>query len=310
MYSRKYQHTAIIIFLLLTPLAWASADSRGRAVECSPRSGLGNVFEKLNAGEHVKIAYLGGSITSQPGWRVKSRQWFQQQYPRAKVDEINAAIGGTGSDLGVFRLKHDVLDHGPDLLFVEFAVNDGGAPPERIHRSMEGIVRQTWKADPKIDICFVYTLAINMLGDLQAGRFPRAAAAMEKLADHYGIPSIHMGLEVARLEEQGKVVFKAPKPKTEEQKEALAGKTIFSPDGVHPYTDTGHELYLQAIIRSMQKIKNVGRPGPHRLGEPFVAAILQVLAGAYGVMIGLKAAVLTLLGIWIFSNREIAKTVV
>jgi len=110
-----------------------------------------------------------------------------------------------------------------------------------------------------------------MLGDLQAGRFPRAAAAMETLADHYGIPSIHMGLEVARLEQQGKVIFKAQKPKTEEQKQALAGKTIFSPDGVHPYTDTGHELYLQAIIRSMQKIKNVGRPGPHRLGAPFVA---------------------------------------
>ena len=31
--------------------------------------------------------------------------WFARQYPHAKVEEINAAIDGTGSDLGVFRIK-------------------------------------------------------------------------------------------------------------------------------------------------------------------------------------------------------------
>ena len=78
-------------------------------VECTPRAGLPNFFAKLERGGEVQIGYLGGSITAQPGWRVKSLNYFQQQYPQAKLVEIHAAIGGTGSDLGVLRIDHDVL---------------------------------------------------------------------------------------------------------------------------------------------------------------------------------------------------------
>ena len=87
------------------------------AAECHARGGLPNFFAKLRAGGEVRIAYLGGSITAQEGWRPKTLNWFQEQFPLAKVSQINAAIGGTGSDLGVFRLKQDVLDQRPDLLF-------------------------------------------------------------------------------------------------------------------------------------------------------------------------------------------------
>ncbi|HWH67829.1 MAG TPA: SGNH/GDSL hydrolase family protein, partial [Candidatus Sulfotelmatobacter sp.] len=197
---------ALALSLVAARLPAAEPEALAPAVECRERDGLPNVFAKLGAGTSVRIAYLGGSITAQAGWRPKTLAWFREQFPKAQVSEINAAIGGTGSDLGVFRLKHDVLEHKPDLLFVEFAVNDAGASPEQIHRCMEGIVRQTWKDNPKTDICFVYTLAGNMLESLQQGRFPRSATAMEKVADHYGIPSIHMGLEVARLAKTGKLV--------------------------------------------------------------------------------------------------------
>lgn len=241
------------------------------AVECRERGGLPNLFPKLKAGQEVKFAYLGGSITAQEGWRVQTLKWFREQFPEAKVQEINAAIGGTGSDLGVFRLKHDVLDHHPDLLFVEFAVNDGGAEPAQIHRCMEGIVRQTWKADPFTDICFVYTLAGNMLETLQRGEFPRAASAMEKVADHYAIPSIHMGVEVARLEKAGKLVFKGDQPKTDDQKKILGDKILFSPDAVHPYPETGHRVYFEAVVRSIAKIRAVPGEGRHALGLPLMS---------------------------------------
>ena len=249
----------------------ASPDELVPAVECRERGGVPNVLAKLRAGGEVRIAYLGGSITAQDGWRPKTLTWFRQQFPIARVSEINAAIGGTGSDLGVFRLQHDVLEYKPDLLFVEFAVNDGGAPPQQIYRCMEGIVRQTWRHEPATDICFIYSLAGNMLETLQGGRFPRSAAAMEKIADHYGIPSIHMGLEVARLEKAGKLVFKGEKPKTDDEKAALGDKILFSPDAVHPYPDTGHQLYLEAVVRSFKKLQGVGKPGPHSLPAPYVA---------------------------------------
>ncbi len=121
---------------------------------------------------------------------MKSLELLQGRYPDLKWTEINAAIGGTGSDLGVFRFGQDVLAYQPDLLFVEFAVNDGGAAPQQIHQAMEGIVRQAWKANPETDIIFVYTISEPFLADLQAGKFSRAASAMEEVADHYGIPSI------------------------------------------------------------------------------------------------------------------------
>jgi len=250
--------------------AEAASGELREAAECRIRGGLPHVFEKLQKGREVRIAYLGGSITAQPGWRVKTLAWFRQQYPQAQVKEINAAIGGTGSELGVFRLEHDVLRHQPDLLFVEFAVNDGGTPLERIHQAMEGIVRKTWKKEAGTDICFVYTLTEGMVKTLQAGKCWRSAGAMEALADHYGIPSIHMGIEVVRLEQEGKLIFKAPRPKTDEEKAELGDKILFSPDGVHPYPDSGHQLYFEAVVRSLLKIRRTGSPDPHKLPRPLV----------------------------------------
>ncbi len=243
------------------------------AEECHPRAGLPNFFAKANTeGAEVRIGYLGGSITAQKGWRPKTLEYFQKTYPKAKFSEINAAIGGTGSDLGVCRLKQDVLDHKPDLLFVEFAVNDGGASPEQIYRCMEGIVRQTWRTFPECDICFVYTLTEGLSPSLIEGKFQRSASAMEKVADHYGIPTIHMAMEVARLAKEGKLVWKAPLPKTDEEKKANGDKFVFAPDSVHPHVETGHELYLEAIVRSQPAILAASKTtGPHKLGEPFVA---------------------------------------
>ena len=248
------------------------------AKECRPRTGLPNFLAKaqgvFGSGERpeIKVAYLGGSITAQPGWRVKSLAHFRESYPSVKFIEINAAIGGTGSDLGVFRLQQDVLSKQPDLLFVEFAVNDGGAAPDQIIRCMEGIVRQTWRANPSCDICFVYTLVEGMAPTVAGGKFQRSASAMEKVADHYGIPTIHLGLEVSRLTKEGKLLWKTPLPKTPEQKAALGDKIAFAADGVHPHVETGHQLYLEAITRSLPAIGQAsGKPMKHVLPAPLAA---------------------------------------
>src|SRR5512132_1139908 len=115
---------------------------------------------------------------------------------------------------------------------------------------MEGIVRQTWRHDPRTDICFVYTLAGNMLDTLKQEQLPRSMVAMEQIADHYGIPTINVGLEVARMEKAGKLIFKGDLTKTESEKAALGDRIVFSPDAVHPYPETGHQIYLEAVVRS------------------------------------------------------------
>ena len=240
------------------------------AVELRARDGLPNFFAKAQAGGRVTVAYLGGSITEANGWRPQTTAWLRQHYPKADFAEVNAAIGGTGSDLGVFRLDHDVLAHRPDLVFIEFAVNDGGAPPEQIYRCMEGIVRQVRRADPATDICFVYTMHDGMLRDLAASRLPRSASAMEFIVDHYGIPSIHLAQEAARRINAGEWVFTAPKPEVPaDPAKGVGARPAFAPDSCHPFAETGHRLYTEAIGRSFVAMESLGRPGPRPLPVPF-----------------------------------------
>lgn len=253
--------------IALLALALAQDPAVVDAQECRPRRGLPNFLAKAGGKDlDLKVAYFGGSITAQPGWRPKTLAHFQKTWPDVRFSEINAAIGGTGSDLGVFRLAQDVLDKKPDLLFVEFAVNDGISPPDQIRRCMEGIVRQTRRALPEADICFVYTVTEALVGPLLEGKFPRAAAVMEEVADRYGIPTIHMALEVARLAKEGKLAWKAPLTKP------VGDILPFANDGVHPYPETGHELYREAVVRSLAPIREASKaPGPHPLPEPLLA---------------------------------------
>ncbi len=255
---------SFLSLLLLASLVSAAEFSVVPAEPQRIREGIGNALEKLNAGKTVNVAYLGGSITAANGWRPKTTAWLKKTYPGAAIYEINAAIGGTGSDLGVFRLQHDVLQHHPDLLFVEFAVNDGGAAPESIWRSMEGIVRQTWKANPKTDIVFVYTIAGNMVEELAKGNCFRSMSAMELLADFYGIPSINFGVPVVALEKEGKLIFKGKKD------DDLQGKILFSEDSVHPL-DAGHEIYAEAVVKAFDAMKP-SKPLDHapKLAKVFV----------------------------------------
>ena len=254
--------------VILAALAFGVQDPAAvSAQECRPRLGLPNFLAKAaTPGADVKVAYFGGSITAQNGWRPKTLAHFQKTWPDAKFSEINAAIGGTGSDLGVFRLNQDVLVQKPDLLFVEFAVNDGDAKPDQIRRCLEGIVRQTWRALPDCDLCFVYTITESLSKPLLEGKFPRAAATMEEIADRYGIPSIHLAMEVAKLAKEGKLIWKGPLPKT------AGDSVVFANDGVHPYPETGHELYLQAVVRSLEPLKAASKAkGPHALPAPLIA---------------------------------------
>ena len=235
------------------------------------RGGMPNVLAKLKAGKNVAIGYLGGSITAQAGWRPMTLAWFRKTYPTATVGEINAAIGGTPSQLGVFRLQQDVLRHKPDLVFVEFAVNDGGMSPPDIWRAMEGIVRQIWKQDPTIDICSVYTIHTKaMAGDYVKGLCPRSTSAMEQLADHYAIPSINVGMRIVELHEAGKLTYKsAVDPKTGKRLPAPKGTILFANDDCHPRPE-GHAVYTDVIAQAITAMAPQGKPGPHTIKPPFV----------------------------------------
>jgi lysophospholipase L1-like esterase len=235
------------------------------AVECIRRDGLPRFFALLGSGADVVIAYFGGSITAAPGWRIESRERLSRRYPDARISEVNAAIGGTGSTLGAYRLRRDVISRKPDLVFIEFAVNDSGTDSAEIIRSVEGIVRMIRRTIPHTELCFVYTIAHEtMLEELGRGALPRAASVMEAIADHYGIASINLGLEIARMSVAGRLVFKGSR---EEADAAIrsGGPLVFSQDGVHPFIDTGHRVYADVLERSLELIEG------HTLPQPIAA---------------------------------------
>ncbi len=257
------------LVLAFTAVAWtgnlgAAEYQAVPAQKIRPRDGIGHVMAKIRAGQKVTVAYLGGSITAANGWRPKTTAWLQKTFPKAKFEEIHAAIGGTGSDLGVFRVGHDVLQYNPDLLFVEFAVNDGGAAPEAIWRNMEGIVRQTWRKDPQTDIVFAYTIHEGMIEEVKKGLCPRSASAMEPLADFYGITSVNFQVPVVELLQQDKLVFRA-------DNQPEGDKLWFAADGCHP-RDAGHEIYLQLMADAITQMQD-RRPADHqaKLAKSFVA---------------------------------------
>ena len=157
------------------------------------------------------------------------------------------------------------MEFGPDLIFVEFAVNDSNKPAESIIRSMEGIVHQVRRHDPTMDICFIYTIKEEFLETEREGELPHAAATMEQIAEENGIPSINFGAEVCRLLDSRRLVFKGGSNETD-------GVPVFSRDGVHPYPETGHKIYFGVLERSLEKMiaasQSTEGPVKHRMGGP------------------------------------------
>jgi GDSL-like Lipase/Acylhydrolase family len=219
------------------------------------RDGLPNFFNKIKQiSPTLNIAFLGGSITkAEDQYRNQTLAFIQSLNPGARLKGINAGVSGTGTELGACRVKEQVLKYKPDLVFVEFAVNGGS------NQAMEGIVRQIIKNNPQTDICFIYTIAGDQYQQYAKNEIPAKIAGFEKVANHYQIPSIHLGLYPSVLASQGKLVWKS--------NSAVENKIVFSKDGTHP-SKAGGDLYTQAIARAFNEIKALAVVHNHELVSP------------------------------------------
>ena len=239
-----------IFFVLLSALLtlFLSIPSACAADYIQLRGGLGNSFRRFTESQktqaYTKITYFGGSITAGAGasapdkpWRALLHQHLRNEFPGATLADNNAAIGGTGSWLGAFRTRNQALYGGAALVIVEFAVNDTGSPEPQVLASMEGIVRQIWQTDPTTDILFVYTMKKEMLEAYRAGQLPPTVQWHERIAEHYGIPSVNMAAFAAEKIIAGELIFDE-----------------FAKDGVHP-TDRGYAMYFDALKTFVARCK-------------------------------------------------------
>jgi len=148
------------------------------------------VFEKMRKGEDVYIAALGGSVTEgkgpdsfRDGYAYKFNKKICDSFAvnRQKVFFTNAGLCGTPSPLGLIRYKQDVIDqtgHAPDLLLIEFAVNDIEEPTKQ--RAFEAIIHDALAANDETAVVIVYS----------AAQYPKTQKVMMPIAEYYGLPQV------------------------------------------------------------------------------------------------------------------------
>jgi sialidase-1 len=166
------------------------------------RDGLANCFEAFEKQRRGQVVFLGGSITFNSGWREEVIKYLQGRFPQTQFDFVSTGIPSLGSVPHAFRLDRDVLSHGPaDLVFVEAAVNDHNYDPypnrsELALRGMEGVVRHLRMANPMTDIVEMHFVDSGDMQSYHDGKVPNTVAIHERVAEHYGCPSLDLSREV------------------------------------------------------------------------------------------------------------------
>jgi len=165
---------------------------------------LKSFIEKCQNTDTLRIGFLGGSITagaisSRQEYRFSTRfcEALKKSFPNLKnVVELNAGIGATTSRFGCSRLKTDLIDRKPDIIFVDYAVNDWGmGDTQYIGSSIEGVIRQclSFKNDVPLVMLFFAKGDGTNVQDIQA-----------MVGSHYSLPMISYRDAIWPLIQNGK----------------------------------------------------------------------------------------------------------
>lgn len=195
-------------------------------------------FPKALAKKRINIGFLGGSITEARvphNWPETLVAKIAQGHPGMSIQVENAALGATGSDFGLMRVDHDIIVKKPDLVFLEYAVNDWWTPSHDRIAAIEGLIRKLIQAGI-LDIILVYTFSREMIPFLQKNELPPSVADFEKLANHYGINAVFVGYGAYQQYLQGMFKFEA-----------------WLPDGLHPL-EFGSHIYGELVFDFLSQL--------------------------------------------------------
>jgi acyl-CoA thioesterase-1 len=116
-----------------------------------------STVEDLHSGLDVSIVAFGDSITA--GYAVRRgfpflwKEMLSKKYPDAEVELINSGVSGDTSMDGLARLDYAVLSYEPDLVTINFGINDCvlGIDLEEFEANFVEMVRRI-RAGPNSDI--------------------------------------------------------------------------------------------------------------------------------------------------------------
>ena len=195
---------------------------------------LKNLMKRAANGESLVIGFLGGSITqgslsSTPKtcYAYLVYEWWKKSFPNAAFSFVNGGIGGTTSHYGGARAWKDVLCYRPDIVTVDFSVNDDAN--EFFEETYEGTLRRLLAAPS--------APAVVVLNNVFYDTGKNAQDYHNRIADHYGIPHVSIKDTIFPDVESGKIV-----------------RADITPDNLHP-NDKGHRLVADEICKLLDSIK-------------------------------------------------------
>ncbi|WP_222183874.1 SGNH/GDSL hydrolase family protein [Geminicoccus harenae] len=127
-----------LLALSLMTLALAGLPSPAPAAACDAPSGIWGPFAplertqaRLAATRSLKVVAIGSSSTYGTGATSREHSYpaqlariLRERFPQAKVEVINAGIGGETVARNLARFDRDVLAHHPDLVIWQVGTND------------------------------------------------------------------------------------------------------------------------------------------------------------------------------------------
>lgn len=195
---------------------------------------LKRVMERAMAGGTVTLGFLGGSITQgslatkpENCYAYRVYEWWSRQFPDAKTMYVNAGIGATTSEYGVARVEADLLKHQPDVVFVEFSVND--EPTEHFKETYEGLVRKILREETAPALLLVHNVYYHNGANAQVMH--------AQIGRYYDLPEISMQSCIYPEVVKGHITNRE-----------------ITPDDLHP-NDLGHEMVASVITYFLAQVR-------------------------------------------------------
>lgn len=192
-----------------------------------------NVMKKAEAGEEITVGFIGGSITEGISagdslcYAKLTHNALCEMFPNTTVNYVNAGLSGTPSVLGVVRAERDLFgEKQPDIVFIEFAVNDGG--DQQYKDCYESLVKKCLDKENAPAVALLFTVLKNRYSCQ-----PQMAAVGER----YGLPMISVGNALNPVFDAGLMTWEA-----------------YSDDESHPNI-WGHELVKDFLMNYFEQIK-------------------------------------------------------
>lgn len=141
-------HYAFLLLLLWTAPLQALAQAGEKDYLKEIKTGLqkewphNRTINLVFHGHSVPSGYVNtpnvNTLGSYPHLVLKA---LKERYPHAVINVIVTAIGGENSISGEKRFRQDVLPHRPDVLFIDYALNDRGVGLEKARAATESMIK-------------------------------------------------------------------------------------------------------------------------------------------------------------------------